>query len=383
MESSINSRKVKKAAKPERVMHPMDLPFLLLVILLLSVGTIMMFSASYASAYYTESNSTHFLIRQAAVGIGGIAIMLVVSRMNYQSFRLLSFPAMGVAVILLILVLFIGRGNETATRWIYVGPISVQPSEIAKLAVIMVFSTLIAAFREKMKTLRYGILPFIIILGVICGLMALQPHISGMILIVAVGGVLMFVGGVHWGWFAGVGAIGVASLWYIMNNMAHSVARLRIWQNPWIDPAGDGYQIIQSLYAVGSGGLLGLGIGKSRQKYLYLPERHNDFVFAIVCEELGFVGAMLVLALFVLLIIRGYWIAVKARDRFGALLVTGVTTLFAVQVFLNIAVVTNLIPTTGISLPFFSYGGSALLIQLIEMGIVLSVSRQMPASRSG
>lgn len=152
---------------------------------------------------------------------------------------------------------------------------------------------------------------------------------------------------------------------------------------PWIDPQGDGYQIIQSLYAVGSGGFLGVGIGKSRQKYLYIPEPQNDFVFAIVCEELGFIGACVVLALFALLIIRGYWIAVKARDKFGSLLVAGVTTLFAAQVFLNVAVVTNLLPTTGVSLPFFSYGGSSLLIQLVEMGIVLSVSRQIPASKSG
>lgn len=165
--------------------------------------------------------------------------------------------------------------------------------------------------------------------------------------------------------------------------MAHSSARLRIWKNPWIDPSDKGYQIIQSLYAVGSGGFLGVGIGKSRQKYLYIPEPQNDFVFAIVCEELGFIGACVVLALFALLIIRGYWIAVKARDKFGSLLVAGVTTLFAAQVFLNVAVVTNLLPTTGVSLPFFSYGGSSLLIQLVEMGIVLSVSRQIPASKSG
>ncbi len=377
------NKKIKRAEKPEKILHPMDLPFLLLVILLLSVGTIMMFSASYASAYYTQSSSTHFLIRQAAVGLAGIAIMLVVSRMNYQGFRLLSFGAMAVAIVLLVLVIFIGSEGGGAERWIYIGQISVQPVEIAKLAVIMLFSTLIAAFKEKMKTFRYGILPFVLILGALCGLLAFQPHISGMVLLVVAGGVLMFVGGVHWGWFAVAGAGGIAGLWFIMNNFAHSVARLRIWQNPWLDPSGDGYQIIQSLYAVGSGGLLGLGIGKSRQKYLYLPERHNDFVFAIVCEELGFVGACLVLALFVLLIIRGYWIAIKARDRFGSLLACGVTTLLAVQVFLNIAVVTNLIPTTGISLPFFSYGGSALLVQLIEMGIILSVSRQIPAQRSG
>jgi len=165
--------------------------------------------------------------------------------------------------------------------------------------------------------------------------------------------------------------------------MAHSITRLAIWQDPWSDASGAGYQTVQSLYAVGSGGLFGLGLGKSRQKFLYLPEQHNDFVFAIVCEELGMVGACLVLLLFALLIIRGYWIAIKARDRFGSLIVTGITTLFALQTFLNIAVVTNLIPVTGVSLPFFSYGGSSLLLNLIEMGIVLSVSRQIPAKKVG
>ncbi len=383
---TLNEKKKKsKTARPERVMRPMDLPFLLLVILLLSIGTIMMFSASYASAYYKESSSAHFLIRQGAVGVAGVALMLFISRMNYQSFRMLSFGALAVAVVLLGLVLIpgIGKKGGGATRWLHFGPISVQPSEIAKLAIIMTFATMASAFREKMKTFRYGILPFAGILAVICGLMAAQPHISGMILIAVVGGTLMFVGGVHWGWFAAVGAIGIVGIWFIMTNMSHSIARLQIWQDPWSDAQGDGYQIIQSLYAVGSGGLLGLGIGKSRQKYLYLPEQQNDFVFAIICEELGFVGACVVLVLFALLVIRGYWIAVKARDRFGSLLAAGVTTLFGVQVFLNIAVVTNLIPTTGVSLPFFSYGGSALLIQLVEMGIVLSVSRQIPAQRSG
>ncbi|CUP89703.1 Cell division protein FtsW [Flavonifractor plautii] len=157
--------------------------------------------------------------------------------------------------------------------------------------------------------------------------------------------------------------------------------RILVWQDPWAYPRDGGYQIIQSLYAIGSGGLLGLGLGKSRQKFLYLPEPENDFIFAIVCEELGLIGAGIVLILFALLVMRGYWIAIHARDRFGALLVVGITTLTAVQVFLNISVVTNLIPTTGISLPFFSYGGTALMIQLAEMGIILSVSRQIPAPR--
>ena len=368
---------------PERKQGAMDLPFLLLVILLTSIGLIMMFSASYAAAYYQEGSSTHFLVKQGSVAVAGIVAALVISRVNYQYFRVLSLPALGVSLVLLALVPFIGSTGGGATRWIYFGPISVQPSEVAKLGVIMSFAYLMSAFKDKMKTFRYGILPFGLILGVICVLLYLQPHVSGMILIVAIGAVMMFVGGANIIWFVLAGAVGGAGLWYVMTHMAHSIARINIWRDPWSDATGAGYQTVQSLYAVGSGGLFGLGLGRSRQKYLYLPEQHNDFVFAIVCEELGMVGACMVLVLFALLIVRGYWIALRARDRFGSLLATGITTLFAVQTLLNVAVVTNLLPTTGVSLPFFSYGGTSLLLNLAEMGVVLSVSRQIPAKRAG
>ena len=376
-------RKKKAEAMSDRKLGPMDLPFFLLVLLIMCFGLIMMFSASYASAYYTMDNSAYYFIKQGLIALGGTVVMLVISRMNYQYLRILSLPMLAGSIVLLILVPIIGFNAGGATRWIKVGPVQLQPSEVAKFAVIVSFSSMISVFREKMKTFKYGILPFATVLVVIAALMLLQPHISGAILIVAVGGALMFVGGVHWGWFAGAIAVAVAAGYFVMTNMAHAIARIRIWQDPFSDPQGGGYQIIQSLYAVGSGGLFGLGLGKSRQKHLYLPEQHNDFIFAIVCEELGMVGACLVLFLFALLIIRGYWIAIRSRDRFGSLMVTGVITLLAVQTFLNVAVVTNLIPVTGISLPFFSYGGTSLLIQLAEMGVVLSVSRQIPAPRAG
>ena len=212
-----------------------------------------------------------------------------------------------------------------------------------------------------MKTFRYGVLPFAAILGVIALLLVLEPHFSAIIIIFCVGAAMMFLGGTELKWF---------------KFMGYASDRIVAWRDPWADASDNGYQIVQSLYAIGSGGLMGLGLGRGRQKYLYLPEEHNDYIFAIVCEELGFVGAMVVLLLFVLLIIRGYWIAMHARDRFGALMVGGLTTLLALQVFFNIGVVTNFLPATGISLPFFSYGGTALLLQLFEMGLVLSVSRQ-------
>ena len=197
------------------------------------------------------------------------------------------------------------------------------------------------------------------------------------------GAAVLFAAGIKLGWFVAGGAAVSAGLWFVMTKTSYMAARLAIWEDPWSDPLNGGYQTIQSLYAIGSGGLLGVGLGNSRQKFNYLPEPENDYVFSITCEELGYIGAAIIIILFALLVIRGYWIAIHSRDRFGALLVVGITTLVAVQVFLNIAVVTNLIPPTGISLPFFSYGGTALVIQLVEMGIVLSVSRQIPAPRQG
>ncbi len=361
----------------------MDLPFAMLVLLIMGIGLIMMFSASYASSLYDYGNSLHLFLRQALFAGAGIAIMFVISFMNYQYFRMFSLPLLVITIIFLILVLFIGIEVNGSKRWIDLGITNFQPSEIAKLAVILCFSNMISVYKEKMKTFRYGIMPFIGILGLIGGLMYFEPHLSGIILIFVVGGCLMFVGGVHWGWFAGVISVAAPLGWFVMNNMDYARRRIEIWRDPFLDPSDKGYQIIQSLYAIGSGGFLGLGLGKSRQKYLYLPEEHNDFVFAIVCEELGYIGALIVLVLFAMLILRGYWIALHARDRFGSLMVTGIMTLLAVQTFLNVAVVTNLIPVTGVSLPFFSYGGSSLIIQMAEMGIVLSVSRQMPAPKSG
>ena len=242
--------------------------------------------------------------------------------------------------------------------------------------------------REKMLQWREGILPYAVILGVISILMLLEPHLSGTILIVGTGAIMMAVGGMQ-GWLIGVGIGGVAAVAVLFVKLVESgvisygASRIAMWHDPWLDMSDDGYQMVQSLIAIGSGGLLGLGLGKGRQKFLYLPEEHNDFIFAVVCEELGLIGACVIMLIFAMLLLRGFWIALHARDRFGTLLVVGVMTHLGLQVFLNIAVVSGLVPATGISLPFFSYGGTALALQLVEMGIVLSVSRQIPAPRNG
>ena len=368
---------------------PLDVPFLLLTLLLTGVGLIMLFSASFPSAYYESGNPAYYFIRQATFAGIGIAAMFFIGRINYARFRGVSRLVLFISIVLLIVVLIpgIGTGREThgAQRWIRaIGPIpKFQPSEVAKFGVILYFADSISKKKEKMATIRDGIVPYAAILGIIAFLLYKEPHASGIVLIVGIGAVMMFVGGIRLYW-VGVGAAGAAGVVfaYLTGKISYNSSRIAIWRDPLNTDLetmrNAGYQIRQSLLAIGSGGSLGVGLGQSRQKFMYLPEEHNDFIFAIICEELGLIGATLIMALFALLVIRGYWIALHARDRFGALLAVGVTTQVALQVFLNIAVVTNLIPNTGISLPFFSYGGTALVIQLAEMGLVLSVSRQMP-----
>ena len=378
-----------EAAAREAGRGPLDVPFLLLVLLLTGIGLIMLFSASFPSAYYETGNPAYYLIRQSIFAALGIAAMLVIGRINYERFRAVSKLLLLISIILLVLVLIpgIGTGRIThgAQRWIRsLGPIpQFQPSEVAKFGVILYFADSISKKKSRMATLREGILPYGFILALLAGLMMLEPHFSGTVLLVGIGAVMMYVGGIRSYWVGiGLGGAGLVAYGFMSGMIKYNSSRIKIWLDPlnaeWMQ--GSGYQIRQSLLAIGSGGLLGVGLGKSRQKFLFLPEEHNDFIFSIVCEELGLIGATLIMAIFALLIIRGYWIALHARDRFGSLLAVGVTTQIALQVFLNIAVVSNLIPNTGISLPFFSYGGTALAIQLAEMGVVLSVSRQMPAS---
>ena len=294
----------------------------------------------------------------AAMGIAGMGLA---SRVDYHIFHKLAWPLLAVSLVLLAAVLFMPEYNG-CKRWLVLpGLGTLQPSEIAKFAVVLVFSHIISLNHDRMQSFAVGVLPFALVLGVVAALMLLEPHLSGTLLILGIGAVLMFVGGTGLRWFvlAGVGA----------------ADRLRSWQDPFADPLGDGHQTIQSLYAIGSGGATGLGLGNSRQKHLFVPEPQNDFIFSIVCEELGFVGACAVVGLFVLLLWRGIAIAAKAPDRFGALLVVGFVVQVALQAVLNVAVVTNTIPNTGISLPFFSSGGTSLMMLLGEMGIVLSVSR--------
>ena len=387
----VQRRKEKEAESRELAKGPIDLPFCLLVLLLTAIGLVMLLSASFPSAYYETDGQDpmHYFVRQGVFAAMGIAAMFLIGRINYQRFRGAAKLMLYLAIILLVLVIIPGNPiavtRNNATRWIGVGELfTFQPSEIAKMAVVLYFSDSISRKKDKMRTIRYGIAPYLLIMGVIAVLMMLEPHLSGTVLILGTGAVLMLVGGINWAWvIAAVGGAGGVLFLMMSGIIKYGQSRIAMWQNPFIDPRGAGYQLSQSLISIGSGGLLGVGLGKSRQKFLYLPEEHNDFIFAIICEELGLIGATIIMLLFAALILRGYWIALHARDRFGSLLVVGVTTLIAMQTFLNIGVVTGLLPTTGISLPFFSYGGTALSMQLAEMGIVLSVSRQMKPTKAG
>ena len=366
--------------KPRR--QSMDAGFFTLALILLAMGVVMVLSSSYARAYYdpgsiTGGNGAYYFLRQLIFALLGVGAMLLASRLPMSFYRRYTFHFLGLTLVLLMLVPIIGVKANGSRRWLGVGGLTLQPSELAKLAVILSFSLLICRFQGKMRSFKYGILPFLTILGIMIGLLILEPHFSASIILIAIGGVMMFLGGVGLGWFiAALGGV-TAALAVLLTFFPYASSRISTWRDPFSDPSDRGYQIVQSLYSIGSGGLSGLGLGGSRQKFLYLPEEHNDFIFSVACEELGFIGAALILALFALLILRGYWIALHQRDRFNFLTCAGISTLLAIQVFLNVAVVTNLVPCTGISLPLFSYGGTALLIQLFEMGIILSASREI------
>ncbi len=363
----------------------LDLTFLSFVLILLTTGLVMLFSASYAYSYEYYGNSYKFITRQAAFAAAGVALMLIISKIDYHFWRRFAWIvyvlAIGMLAVLLALPPMV-KGMDVK-RWIVLGPVNFQPSEVAKFAIILLFSSLIAGNSKQMKSFKF-IFFLVVLLGLTCGLVVLEPHFSATILIFTIGIVLLIVGGLPKRYIIGGAALGVCGgvLAVATGIIGYGSDRIKYWLDPWADAKGKGFQTIQSLLAIGSGGILGRGIGQSRQKYLWLPEPHNDFIFAIVCEELGLIGAVIIIILFCLLVWRGFTIAMRAQDKFGSLLALGLTFQVGLQAMLNIWVVTNTIPNTGISLPFFSYGGTSLLILLAEMGIVLSVSRSANIEKS-
>ncbi len=360
-----------------RAGETVDIPFLLILLVLLAVGLTMLYSASYAQSEYDTGYtvSTRYLQKQGVCAVIGLVAMAALSRIPTDFWYRTAWPLYGISILLLLSVLLFGESVNGARRWINIAGLQFQPSEIAKFTLIVLFARLTRGFGSSAKKFRYGVLGFgAALLGILVPL-ALEKHLSAIMLMGMVAVVMMFVAGTNPRWLlAGAGAAVVFMLVYV-SLMGYAGDRVTAWLHPEQDPGDTGYQILQSLYAIGSGGLFGLGFGKSRQKYLYLPFQYNDYIFAIICEELGLVGALLIIVLFAALILRGYWIALRAADRFSTVLAAGLVTLIAVQTILNLGVVTNLLPSTGIALPFFSYGGTALAVNLGEMGIVLSISR--------
>lgn len=393
-------REAAKAQTPSKV----DAPFLMLTVLLVFLGLIMLLSASYPSAWYDTKNVTghdpfYYFSRQAVYAVLGFCVMYLVSKLNYKGLAGLAIPIFLLACVAMLAVKVpgIGVSSNGANRWLKY-PMQWQPSELGKMALIIYFASRLAKreerspleFNKRSAMGRFGnflerigffeLIPYGFVIIVMVGLLAIEPHMSATIQMVVIAAAILFAGGIAVGWFIAGGAVVGGLLTVIILFTDYMTSRIQMWRNPWEDPLDKGMQAIQSLLAIGSGGLFGVGLGQGRQKFLYLPEAQNDFIFAIVCEELGLVGACLILLLFALLIIRGYWLALHAKDRFGSLMIVGIITLFAFQVFANVAVVTNLFPVTGISMPFFSSGGTALLIQMAEMGLVLAISRQNPVS---
>lgn len=382
-----------------------DVPFLMIVLILLGIGLIMMFSASYTYAYYYNGDSFFYIKKQAFFAVAGIIVMFLVSKIDYQIFKPLALILLPVSYVLLVLVLFVSppAGYEEFHRWITIpGVTTFQPSEIAKLAIILFFAWHIdkhwddinspAAKKTGLITKKEGskggitlapktvdALIYLFVLFTTCILIYKENHVSGTILVFFIGIMMIYLGGYDKKWFlicfALVAVVAIAVIKNPSILPAHATVRITAWLDKDYDPLGTRWQTNQALYAIGSGGFFGVGLGNSKEKHLYVSEPQNDFIFSIVCEELGFVGAVVILILFGALVYRGFIIASRSKDRFGAMTVMGIVFQVGLQTALNIAVVTDTIPNTGISLPFFSYGGTSLLMLLFEMGIVLSVSR--------
>jgi cell division protein FtsW len=373
--------------RPRLKKGPVDVPFVIILLVLLVMGIIMMFSAGYAWAIEEDLPGNYYFLRQLRFAVGGLFLAFVASHVDYHIFYN-KYVIAGISIVTILLLILCLAGpfaspHNGSYRWIKFGPLEFQPSEVAKFAVVVTFSALFTKFAGKLDKLRFTIVPCVFILGIIAALLMQESHLSATIIIGLIGAVIMFVGGTKLKYYVPIAisaALGLAGFLVYSYKVTDSYFgdRVHAWLNPF-DPTLEKtltWQITQSLIAIGSGGWFGLGLGNSRQKFLYLPESKNDFVFAIVCEELGFFGALIVIAIFMLFIIRGFHIAAHAPDKFGMLMAVGLTAQIGIQALLNIAVVTNTIPNTGISLPFFSYGGTALVMQLVQMGIILNISRQ-------
>ena len=357
--------------------NPIDFTLLITILLLLTIGLIMVLSASSPSALSESGNSYKYFSKQLLFAILGIIAMLFISKIDYRFYQKFYKHAWIISLILLALVLIMGKNINGSTRWIYLtDTLSFQPSEMVKILMIIFYAGILTKNRDELETYNKGFLKHLCMLAPIIGLLLLQPHFSASVVIIGICSIMMIIAGSKFKHFVlTIGAFGIPAVCALILFSPYRLQRVVTFLDPWKDPTGDGWQVIQSLYAIGSGGIFGAGLGESRQKYLYIPEPHNDFIFSILGEELGFIGCVVVLVLFAIFIWRGILIAMRAPDMFGSLIAVGITSLVAIQVIINVAVVTSSMPATGMPLPFFSYGGTALFILLCEMGILLNISR--------
>lgn len=379
----MQQNKQKKVVKSKQ--KPFDFALCITIFLLLSLGIIMVLSASAPSSLSTNGNSYTYVIKQLAFAIIGIILMFIISRFDYRIYKKFYKIAYIISIAALISVIIPGIGVEVkgAKRWINLGFGNFQPSEIAKIGLIIFYAGYLTEHKNELGFFWRGcIKSFCFLIPPIAILFFIQDHLSASVVIIAITSIMMIMGGTKIKDFITIavagGSVGAAGMLFLATKGTKGtfrLARLTTFLDPWQDPTGDGWQVTQGLYAIGSGGLFGVGLGQSKQKYLYIPEPHNDFIFAIIAEELGFVGCLVVISLFAIFIWRGILTAMKAPDSFGSLLAVGITSLVGIQAIINIAVVTSSMPATGMSLPFFSYGGTALLILLCSMGVLLNISR--------
>ncbi len=353
-----------------------DFILFLVVLFLLTLGIIMVFSSSYVYAQTRYGDGAHFLKNQLVWALLGVAVMVTVMKIDYNNFKRWAIPIFGAAIFLLVLVLIPGVGItiKGSTRWLGVGSLTFQPSEVAKLSMVIFMAKFLSGQKNRIKQFFRGFVPPLLVVGLVCGLILAQPDLGTAVTIAGTAYFMILAAGARKTHLITLALVGVGMILLAAIVEPYRMERLTAFLNPWADPLDTGFQTIQSLYAVGSGGLLGMGLGQGRQKFLYLPEQHTDFIFAVLCEELGFIGAFFVLLLFFAFMWRGLKIALKAPDNFGALLAVGITGMVIIQAVINMGVVTGSLPVTGITLPFISYGGSSLTLNLLGIGILLNIS---------
>ncbi|PLX75175.1 MAG: putative lipid II flippase FtsW [Desulfuromonas sp.] len=357
-----------------------DNSVLLLAICLTCLGVVMVFSSSSIMADRDFGNSLHFLQRQSVYALLGLAGMTLLMRINYQHWRKLAWPLLILCILLLVAVLVPGVGRRVggATRWISLAGFSFQPAEAAKLGLIVFMAHSLARKQDKVRSFKFGFLPYILILSVLLGLLLAQPDLGSALTLGLVAVTMLLIAGTRLSYLAGIGLLALPFLYFLVMNVDYRRRRILAFLNPWDDPSDTGFQIIQSWIAFGSGGAFGKGLGESKQKLFYLPEAHTDFIFSVIGEELGFLGVLVIASMFLLLIVRGYRIALQAPDSFGCYLAFGLTLLIGIEAFANMAVVMGMVPTKGLALPFLSYGGTSLIMTLAAVGILLSISKQSP-----